>query len=166
MANKEYYQTHKEEFKIKNRERYLKNKEKYLIKNKERYEKNKNEILARQRRWYQENIEERRAYNKKRYTNIDCERVKARQLRIRLEVLDHYDNKCACCGETIAQFLTVDHINNDGNIHRKNMSGSGSKIYFWLKKNNYPDGFQILCYNCNCAKGHYGICPHQVRKEN
>ena len=31
----------------------------------------------------------------------------------------------------------------------------------WIKKNNFPKGFQILCHNCNVAKGIYGECPHE-----
>ena len=35
---------------------------------------------------------------------------------------------------------------------------------FWKKiKNNFPKGFQILCHNCNIAKGHYGKCPHEKK---
>lgn len=32
-----------------------------------------------------------------------------------------------------------------------------------LKQNNYPRGFQILCYNCNNAKSIQGQCPHQIK---
>lgn len=69
---------------------------------------------------------------------------------------------CACCGESDPIFLTIDHVNNDGNAHRKEI---GKRvIYYWLKDHNYPPGFQILCWNCNRAK-HYngGVCPHQLR---
>jgi len=31
----------------------------------------------------------------------------------------------------------------------------------WLVTNNFPKGFQILCWNCNFAKGMLGKCPHQ-----
>ena len=79
-------------------------------------------------------------------------------------VIDHYKAKCACCGETIREFLCVDHVNNDGNKHRREMRNtSGSSIYHWLILNEFPDGFQLLCYNCNMAKSIYGICPHQTR---
>ena len=37
----------------------------------------------------------------------------------------------------------------------------GEKLNRWLKNNNYPKGFQILCWNCNFAKGVLGQCPHQ-----
>ena len=85
-------------------------------------------------------------------------------------VIEHYSNGkncCACCGETQIEFLTIDHINNDGKQHRKNIGipGGGPRFYRWLIKNNFPDNpqLQILCYNCNLAKGHLGYCPHKVK---
>ena len=51
-----------------------------------------------------------------------------------------------------------------GRAHRREISGNDNPatgdMYQWLKANSYPDGFQILCFNCNCAKGAYGECPH------
>lgn len=30
-----------------------------------------------------------------------------------------------------------------------------------IKMLNYPEGYQVLCYNCNCGKSiNNGICPH------
>jgi hypothetical protein len=70
---------------------------------------------------------------------------------------------CACCGESERGFLSIDHINNDGNKLRKT-HGHGADFYRWLKANNYPAGFQILCMNCNYGKHHNsGVCPHQTR---
>ena len=83
--------------------------------------------------------------------------------RIRLRVIDHYTKglrNCACCGQKGLQFLTIDHVNNDGHEHRKKVGVANLPI--WLKNNNYPDGFQILCWNCNMAKArNKGICPHK-----
>jgi hypothetical protein len=36
----------------------------------------------------------------------------------------------------------------------------------WIKNNNYlsnldTEYFQILCHNCNVAKGVYDVCPHE-----
>ena len=59
-----------------------------------------------------------------------------------------------------ANILTVDHINNDGVAHRKKIKKRN--IYQWLTKNNFPEGFQTLCMNCNFAKGIYGKCPHKA----
>ncbi len=83
----------------------------------------------------------------------------------RLEVLSAYGGKCACCGETQPEFLTIDHINNDGAKHRREIGAGGTSLYGWLKKNKYPkDGFQLLCWNCNCAKRTSGSCPHNQRE--
>jgi hypothetical protein len=35
-------------------------------------------------------------------------------------------------------------------------------IWNWIKKNNYPERLQILCFNCNMAKAHNGYCPHSM----
>lgn len=78
---------------------------------------------------------------------------------IRHDVIHHYGGKCLCCGETEPDFLSIDHTNNDGAEHRRQIKNR--PIYSWLKANNYPEGFGLLCHNCNMAKGLYGICPHQ-----
>jgi hypothetical protein len=96
-------------------------------------------------------------------------RCKQREFARKLAVFNAYGGpKCACCGETIFKFLTIDHINNDGAEHRRSLkndkskSSSGQRIYCWLKKNNFPPGFQVLCFNCNCGKSlNNGICPHK-----
>ena len=83
----------------------------------------------------------------------------------KLKVYNHYSNydiKCNCCGEKHIEFLSIDHINNDGYIHRKTVRG-GSEFIRWLVSNNFPPGFQILCMNCNCSKGRdkEHLCVHQ-----
>lgn len=84
--------------------------------------------------------------------------------RLRIETLTIYSNgvpECQCCAEKQLEFLTLDHINNDGHLHRKDIGSGGSKLYRWAKKNGYPPVLQVLCYNCNMAKAKYGYCPHQ-----
>jgi hypothetical protein len=29
-----------------------------------------------------------------------------------------------------------------------------------LARNGFPDGYRVLCHNCNMALGQYGYCPH------
>jgi hypothetical protein len=68
--------------------------------------------------------------------------------------------RCSCCGETHPAFLSLDHVNNDGGRHRRAI-GRGANIYRWLKTNNFPAGFQVLCHNCNHGKHiNGGVCPH------
>jgi hypothetical protein len=70
---------------------------------------------------------------------------------------------CRCCGETMKECLSIDHMNNNGYFHRKEIGSQGSEFYRWLVKNNFPEGFQVLCMNCQFGKKHNkGICPHQA----
>lgn len=79
---------------------------------------------------------------------------------LRQIVYAHYGSKCTCCGETDKHFLSIDHIHNDGWKDRKERGSKG--MYALIAELGFPDTFQILCYNCNMAKGHYGgTCPHQ-----
>lgn len=81
-------------------------------------------------------------------------------------VLGRYGGRCACCGEKHLDFLNIDHVNNDGAEHRretKNQQLSGAGMYRWLKRREYPTGFQVLCFNCNVSKHiNRGICIHQI----
>lgn len=68
----------------------------------------------------------------------------------KLAVMTHYSHglmECEC-GESRIQCLTIDHINGGGNKHRKEV-GEGVTFYRWLIKNNFPEGFRVLCMNCN-----------------
>lgn len=85
--------------------------------------------------------------------------------RLKSNALIHYGGnppRCACCGEQTSAFLTIDHLNGGGCAHRREMKKNGyGSIYQWLKNMNYPEGFRILCANCNTAIGILGVCPHQ-----
>lgn len=59
--------------------------------------------------------------------------------------------------------LDVDHVNNDGAEHRKEVR---SNFYAWLKQQGFPEGYQILCRNCNWAKFRLGECPHALVLES
>lgn len=82
---------------------------------------------------------------------------------IKRMIFKHYGEVCVCCGEDNLAFLSIDHIDSNGGAHRKAIGkSSGIGFYTWLKLNNFPDGFQTLCFNCNIARHHSGgICPHQ-----
>lgn len=95
-----------------------------------------------------------------------CERrgitIRTRYLRVKRRVYQAYGGPiCACCGEADERFLTLDHINNDGAAHRKEVN-PGMQLYRWLEDQGFPPEYQILCFNCN--HGRYlngGICPHK-----
>lgn len=89
--------------------------------------------------------------------------VKAYQDRNRKLVFDHYGRKCACCSESTYKFLSVDHTNNDASLDKWS---NGKRITGWLLyakiiRESYPEGYQILCMNCNWGKRmNNGVCPH------
>lgn len=89
---------------------------------------------------------------------------------IRKSIFLHYSNgdlKCDCCGEKEYEFLSLDHIKNDGAEHRRQVGIKGGiDMYMWIIKNKFPAIFQILCHNCNWSKRHpSGKCIHK-RMEN
>lgn len=80
-------------------------------------------------------------------------------------VLDFYGPFCACCKENEMHFLDIDHVNNDGAFHRKEI---GKDLCIWMVENSFQTNelvnkrFQVLCSNCNQGKRRNGgICPHK-----
>lgn len=109
-----------------------------------------------------ENLRSRVKYHK--YIERERARGRAKNQANKRLVMKYYGDKCACCGESERAFLSIDHIDNSGAYHRKNKT-QGASLYVWLKRNAFPQGFQILCYNCNWAKSRAGGCPHQLAKQ-
>lgn len=68
-------------------------------------------------------------------------------------ILAYGGYKCACCGITEPTVMCLDHIENDGSKHRKDLGFlGGARMYKWARDNGYPPVFQVLCFNCNHAK--------------
>lgn len=149
----------KECCKFKSKEWIRNNKERCKARRKKYYEKERERYRENARKYYHANREERLKYNK------EYQRHTQRNAKIKYDVMSHYGHKCICCGESEIKFLTIDHINNDGSKFKGTSYRKGTGLYLWIIKNGYPSTFQILCWNCNCAKGLYGSCPHKQTKE-
>lgn len=134
------------------------------------YYANKEKCLKESYEWWRKNVDKKMAQTKRRIANNPELKQKYKQntsasarnwhRNIRLKVLTHYSNgspKCACCGIEEIIFLCIDHINGGGNKQRKSITKSLPR---WLYMNNYPEGYRILCWNCNAAFGLKGYCPH------
>jgi len=85
------------------------------------------------------------------------QKTRAFRAALRLEILSHYSNGsliCSCCGFGDVRALDLDHIKNEGGDHRKKIGRRGATydIYAELKGNGFPDGYQVLCRNCNWIK--------------
>lgn len=99
--------------------------------------------------------------------DYEAVRQKRKDQRLRDLILSSYGGKCACCEEAEPGFLTVDHVNNDGNIHRRHLklSCGGTPFYTWIVRNKFPKDLQLLCWNCNESKRiNKGECVHRTKK--
>lgn len=72
--------------------------------------------------------------------------------RLLHSAINAYGGECSCCGEREVVFLTVVAPRN-----KKPVGATG----WWLKKNDYPKGFYVLCHNCEGARRAHGECPHE-----
>ena len=97
-------------------------------------------VLARMKKWRKDNpaktLEGRVRYRARHHKEIDLKAF-AKNKKLKLEVIMHYGGICACCGEDCFEFLQIDHINNDGANHRREIGRGSSVIYRWLIRNNY-----------------------------
>ncbi len=125
----------------------------------EYYKNNREAVIKRSREYALANPEKQKARHHKWYLKnkeLSNQRVKEQHIKLRRLALDAYGNKCECCGETQYEFLAIDHIEGGGRQHRRSIGN----IYYWLRDNDFPEGFRILCHNCNMSHGFYGYCPH------
>ena len=168
----------------------------YITKNRSKIRKQQNarwgrlkdSINARRRQHHAENPEHNRTQmrnwrtkNPERYRELlrlsyyrhhesRKERMRNHNRKLKLEVLSHYANGflgCVCCKTEYGEFLTLDHIENDGHIHRRklfgvNMGMAGQALYMKLKQLGYPETprLQILCFNCQTMKWAKEPCIH------
>jgi hypothetical protein len=68
--------------------------------------------------------------------------------------------KCECCGDSILEFLQIDHVNKDGKKHRTEIGRSITLLRDIVKNpNRYK--LRVLCANCHFAITNLGYCPHK-----
>jgi hypothetical protein len=162
--NKRYRQTHREKFNAYNRERYAKDPTAQKLATKNWTFRNRQRCNERIARWMR--LNRPRLYNpntpdgmarrqrenarKRGYTAVNKE-----------QVLSHYGPngklKCSWTGCLVSDvdMLSLDHIDDNGAEHRRQMGGLGkaAHLYRRLIRDKFPTGFQTLCYN------------HQMKKE-
>ena len=154
----------RKKYKIKNKKKiaaqaavwYKENRERHLMKGKEYYQKNKKMIQAKHRLHRIKNRDKLIEYGKARRLN---------QKRI---CIDHYSkgkNECSCCGEKEFNFMTLDHIKNNGRIDKVK---SNNNLHNYLIRLGFPKGIRVLCFNCNSGRdlSPGKICPHKRKKKD
>jgi hypothetical protein len=62
---------------------------------------------------------------------------------------------CRCCNlNSHLDFLAIDHIQGRKELPENEKELVGSSLCRFLKRNKYPEGYQVLCHNCNTAKAY------------
>jgi len=89
------------------------------------------------------------------------------RVTLRREMIAAYGGVCTCCQESHHQFLSLEHMNGDGAAHREKVGRNAQAQLVDLKNRGWPkDGYTVLCFNCNIAKGAHGTCPHVLDRLN
>jgi hypothetical protein len=110
------------------------------------HERNREKVISRVNEWVKNNPEKRR------------KNALAYYYRLQHEAIVRYGGyKCSWCGIDEPLVLCLDHVENNGRAHRKEVGSTGGhRFYKWLRDNDYPPGFQVLCMNCNHGKHRNG----------
>jgi len=85
-----------------------------------------------------------------------CNSAQARcNRKLKQTVLDHYCGepaRCVLCGIDDLRILTIDHVDGGGKKHRSSHKlHGGPDFYRWLRDQEFPPGYRVLCFNCNCG---------------
>jgi hypothetical protein len=114
----------------------------------------------------------RRIYCGQCYGQKEKERYRVRSVALKREAMLAYSPSggCVCCGEWRLGLLTLDHIDNNGAAHRREMKETratvqGAAWYTRLRLQGWPHGYQTMCMSCNWGKHRNGgQCPHRTEQ--
>ena len=103
----------------------------------------------------------------------ECLRNRRKRIKLKLEVFSYYCKGtpyCQCLGcrngkenPVHINALQIDHLCGNGSKHKQKngQREGGNSLYRLLRSQNYPEGYQVLCANCNgpASKGVKLQCP-------
>lgn len=115
---------------------------------------------------YCDSIREKRRIWNKEWIQNNRDRYRVAKYRYRLKVkmraMALYADpvRCQHCGFDKIDALCLDHVENNGAAHRKEINvkhrgcspTAGTRIYEYIQKNGKVEGLQVLCANCNLMK--------------
>jgi|APSaa5957512493_1039668.scaffolds.fasta_scaffold37031_2 hypothetical protein len=167
------YQEDKDEISRETKEDRKINPEKYRLKR----QKEKAKDPVRYNRKKRENWAKNYAIRTPEKIEEDRQKGALKTRKLRSQAQEGYSNGtpiCACvkCDVIGLEFLTIDHIIPRNEMAKDpemvkigyNIGRKGEPLCSWVIKHNFPKGFQILCWNCNFAKGKSkdNKCPHET----
>jgi len=144
-------------YNLEHREKRRANAHRYYIENRETCREkcrkwqteNRERLLAWRRKRYRENF----AKNQQRFADYERKRNQSSKIEVMFSKYSNGTGKCVKCGEGDIDVLCLDHIADNGAAHRLEIGGHrGQQLYKMLKKQKYPEGYQVLCANCNLKK--------------
>ena len=136
----------KKEERLRNIEKYRESNKIYHIENIEK----RNEYSKNYRK---ENPDKIKSYRKTEGHTLGLTRAQYTKMKRDeefIQTLFYYSNGSMCCEfckEDDIDVLSIDHINHNGSEHRK--SFGGNSLQHQLIRENFPDGYRVLCRNCN-----------------
>jgi hypothetical protein len=107
-------------------------------------------------------LQKKREYNRTPRRKLGFQRNRQKVKDRVFEAYGGYHCSCPGCSEDNPTFMTLDHVNDDGAEQRKSLQSS-SALFYWIIRNDFPPGFQVLCWNCNCGRAmNNRVCPHHT----
>jgi len=81
--------------------------------------------------------------------------------RHRITAVEKLGGRCVGCGGTESEFLSIDHILDDGHVQRRALKWTGS-IYRNIANTVDSGAYQVLCLNCNIEKSLVCVRRHEA----
>ncbi|MCX6780582.1 MAG: hypothetical protein NT003_00460 [Candidatus Magasanikbacteria bacterium] len=105
----------------------------------------------------------KRELDGKEYQCKECSSSRQKRQRevLWMKIKEHYGFICFCCGDATNEFLTIDHIFNDGAEQRRSLNKG--RLYASIVRDGFPNTYRIACMNCNFSLGVRGYCPHKSK---
>ena len=116
-------------------------------------------VLCRKCNLLYRNMHNKEKQHQYHLNNIDSLKVKKKSYywNLKVKALNHFGGSCVGCKCIEIAVLTFDHINDDGNIKRKQSKyESGVPLFIRLCQEPKRQDIQILCGNCQMRKRIYG----------
>ena len=95
----------------------------------------------------------------------DQENVKKLLRKKKIDILTKLGNICQCCKNTNPNHMSIDHIHGGGQKDREKRWKQYIQQLHTMPTNELLSKYQCLCFNCNYTKGIWGVCPHNLVKE-
>lgn len=117
---------------------------------------NRDRKLSVDKKWREENIDRHRETRRVWWRNNRETRrsqMNASRSNIKNMVFLKYGGYTCCeCGATDPDILTIDHIDPSLVVKNNGRREGGYELYRRLKREGFPSGYQVLCFNCNIKK--------------